>query len=206
MVGGRLDINGEEGTDPALAGDGGLHEAAVVAPVDVLQGGEVDVSIMADHDPPVLLHLVGPVVPHPVESHIGIVMRSVALYCLAPVLIPNLVLPPENKLADESETERHRFGPDSAEHVLSRAEVDPLVHGLVGAVNDELPAGDGQPLVIERIHLDLLQGVVDVLLLEPLVDGGGPALGDAEETDIVDGVPPTEVEHGVIGLQMRGVL
>ena len=114
--------------------------------------------------------------------------------------ITHLVLSPEDKLADESETERHRLGPDSAEHVLSRAEIDPLVHGLVGAVDDELTAGDGQPLVIERIHLDLLQGVVDVLLLEPLVDGGGPALGDTEETDVVDGVSPTEVEHCVIRL------
>ena len=37
MVRVRLDINREEWADPALAGDGGLHEAAVVTSVNVLQ-------------------------------------------------------------------------------------------------------------------------------------------------------------------------
>ena len=37
MVWVRLDVNREEWANPALAGDGGLHEAAVVTSVNVLQ-------------------------------------------------------------------------------------------------------------------------------------------------------------------------
>merc|ERR1719210_173744 len=84
--------------------------------------------------------------------------------------------------------------------MMSCAEIYSLVYGLVWSIDDELSSTDGESAVGERVDPGLLQSVVDVLLLVPLVVGGGPALGDAEQAHIIDGVPATEVEHGVVGL------
>ncbi len=46
----------------------------------------------------------------------------------------------------------------------------------------------------------LVERVVDVDLLVPVVGGGGPALGNAEQVDVVDDVATAHVEDGVVGL------
>ncbi len=46
----------------------------------------------------------------------------------------------------------------------------------------------------------LVERVVDVDLLVPVVGGCGPALGNAEQVDVVDDVATAHVEDGVVGL------
>ena len=109
VVGVWLHVDGEEWPVPADVGDGALDVAAVVAPVNVLEGREVDVSVVGDHHPAVLLHKVGEVVPGPVVLHRGEVVGRVTLDGFTPVLIAQLVTSPQDKLSYEAEGKRDRL-------------------------------------------------------------------------------------------------
>jgi hypothetical protein len=65
-----------------LIGDGALNGAGVVAAVDLLEGGEVDVAVVGDHDASVLLDEVGKVVASPVEFHVWNIGRILSWWVL----------------------------------------------------------------------------------------------------------------------------
>ena len=200
VVGMRRDVQLKEGAVAAVVGDGAVDVARVVALVDLVQGREVQVAVVRDHDAPVFLDQVGEVVAGPVVVDFRKVLGRVAGDGLAPVLAAHFFASRQDEFADEPEGDGHRPGPDGAKSVAGLAEVLAPVGDLVGVVDDEHAAADGDPGVLEGIHFLLDQRVVVVDLLEPGVLGRRPSGRDAPDGDVVDDFAPGLVEHGVVGL------
>ena len=200
VVGVRGDLELEEGAVPAVVGNRALDGATVVALVDLLEGGEVDVAVVRDHDPTVLIDEVGKVVPGPVELDVGEVLGRVARNGLAPIFRADLFAPPKNELANEAEGDGYGPRPDGAEFIRSGAEVLAPVGHLVRIVDDQLAAANSDSFIFERVNFIRDKSIILESLLEPPVSRGGPSGGDAEQAYVVDHLPPAHVEHGLIGL------